>query len=93
MSPLDAWLSQARDTAAACAGLPSGELDLTDEDAALLLDLAGLAAHESGDRRNAPLLCFVLGRATQGTTLAELSEAIHARPDRGPSTPRDGAGN
>jgi len=34
MSTLDAWLSHARDTAAVCAGLPSGELDVTDRGAA-----------------------------------------------------------
>jgi Domain of unknown function (DUF6457) len=28
-----------------------------------LLDLARVAAHTSGDRTNAPLLCYLLGRA------------------------------
>ncbi|MCC7076637.1 MAG: hypothetical protein IT198_05880 [Acidimicrobiia bacterium] len=34
---------------------------LTPEAAAALLDLAGEAAHGSGDRRNAPLACFFAG--------------------------------
>lgn len=35
-----------------------------------LLDLAGRAAHGSGDRRNAPLSCFLAGMrlGTDGTT-------------------------
>ncbi|HEY2074280.1 MAG TPA: DUF6457 domain-containing protein [Gaiellaceae bacterium] len=36
---------------------------LSEADAATLLDLAREASHESGDRRNAPLLCYLLGRA------------------------------
>jgi len=36
---------------------------LSDAEATTLLDLARYAAHESGDRRNAPLLCYLLGRA------------------------------
>ena len=75
--PLDAWLTQARDAAARCAGLASSDVGIEDKDVALLLDLAGAAAHESGDRRNAPLLCYIVGRATQGATLEELAAAIH----------------
>ena len=36
---------------------------LSEADEKILLDLARIAAHESGDRRNAPLLCYLLGRA------------------------------
>jgi Domain of unknown function (DUF6457) len=36
---------------------------LSEADEKALLDLARIAAHESGDRRNAPLLCYLLGRA------------------------------
>ena len=43
-----------------------------------LLDLAGVAAHTSGDRTNAPLLCHVLGRAmARGATLEECARAVH----------------
>jgi hypothetical protein len=42
-----------------------------------LLDLAGFAARESGARTNAPLLCFVLGRAVaQGADLETLDRAV-----------------
>ena len=55
---------------------------LTPEEISLLLNLAGDAAHESGARTNAPLLCYLLGRAhsVQGgeRTLAELAEIVRS---------------
>ena len=35
----------------------------TEAEIVTLLDLARVAAHESGDRTNAPLLCYLVGRA------------------------------
>jgi hypothetical protein len=54
--------------------------DLTSDEIALLLDLAGHAAHESGARTNAPLLCYLLGRAqaSEGRSLAELAEIVRS---------------
>jgi hypothetical protein len=43
--------------------VPASELELDEPTTRTLLELARLAAHESGDRRNAPLLCFLAGRA------------------------------
>ena len=63
---MDAWLRDARDATAAAAGVSPGELGLSDDEAAILLELARIAAHESGERTNAPLLCYLLGRAVQG---------------------------
>ena len=40
-----------------------GELELTPDDARILLDLARAAAHDSGQRTNAPLLCYLVGLA------------------------------
>ena len=60
---MDDWLRDAREALAEAAGVPPQELDLADEDAATLLDLARIAAHESGERTNAPLLCYLVGRA------------------------------
>lgn len=40
-----------------------GVAGLSDAEATTLLELARVAAHESGDRTNAPLLCYLLGRA------------------------------
>jgi hypothetical protein len=46
-----------------------------------LLEVAGHAAHESGERINAPLLTHILGRAAaaSGKTVDELAAAL--RPD------------
>jgi hypothetical protein len=73
---MDAWLKQARDSLAKAAGLPAGELELTDEEAATLLDLARIAAHDSGERTNAPLLCYLVGRARGGAGLETLADAV-----------------
>jgi hypothetical protein len=40
------------------------------------LSLARIAAHDSGERTNAPLLCYLVGRAQNGASLYELAEAV-----------------
>jgi hypothetical protein len=74
--PVDAWLTAARDALAAASGRPPSELELDDATAATLLDLARIAAHESGQRTNAPLLCYLVGRAADGADVAALAEAV-----------------
>jgi Domain of unknown function (DUF6457) len=49
---------------------------LTEVEQATLLDLARIAAHESGDRTNAPLLCYLVGRA--GGDLDTLAEIVRS---------------
>jgi len=73
---MDEWLTQARDALAEAAGIAASELELTDETVTTLLDLAGTAAHESGARTNAPLLCYLLGKAERGADLDALATAI-----------------
>jgi Domain of unknown function (DUF6457) len=74
---MDGWLSDARAAVADTAGVRGEELELSDADASTLLDLARFAAHESGERTNAPLLCFLLGRAVQrGADLDSLADAV-----------------
>jgi hypothetical protein len=73
---MDAWLTQARDSLAEAAGIPASDLELTDEEAAMLLDLARIAAHDSGERTNAPLLCYLVGRASSGAGLETLADAV-----------------
>jgi hypothetical protein len=51
---------------------------LTPEQISLLLELAGDAAHQSGTRTNAPLLCYLVGRAQGGRTLDELAEIVRS---------------
>ena len=73
---MDAWLADARDALASAAAMPGERLDLSDDDVAVLLDLARIAAHESGDRTNAPLLCYLVGRAQRDADLGELADAV-----------------
>jgi Domain of unknown function (DUF6457) len=67
---MDAWLRAAADAI--------GAGDLSDDDVRGLLDIARTAAHESGDRTNAPLLCYLLGRAQGDRPLDEVLEAIRS---------------
>jgi hypothetical protein len=73
---MDAWLTEARDALALASGVPVAELELDEEQSRTLLDLARIAAHDSGDRTNAPLLCYLVGRAQGGAQLDELAEAV-----------------
>jgi hypothetical protein len=73
---VDAWLTQARDALATEAGVDAATLELSEADAHTLLDLARIAAHTSGDRTNAPLLCYLVGRAQGSRPLDELAEAV-----------------
>jgi uncharacterized protein DUF6457 len=73
---VDDWLTQARDALAAEAGVDPGTLELSSQDAGTLLDLARIAAHDSGERINAPLLCYLVGRAQGSRGLDELAEAV-----------------
>jgi hypothetical protein len=67
---VDPWLQ------AACDKIAPG-LELSPADVRTLLDLARVAAHDSGERTNAPLLCYVLGVAVgRGAELHELADAL-----------------
>jgi hypothetical protein len=74
---VDDWLIQARDRLAAWAGSDPEALDLAQDEIDELLELARVAAHESGERTNAPLLCYLAGlvHARRGGDLAELVDA------------------
>jgi hypothetical protein len=73
---MDAWLADARAALAQAAGVAPEELELSDEDATTLLDLARIAAHDSGERTNAPLLCYLVGRASAGASVDTLADAV-----------------
>jgi hypothetical protein len=71
------WLSARADALAQAGPADRAALELTEAEAETLLDLAALAAHDSGARTNAPLLCYLLGRAsTGGASLDELAGAV-----------------
>ena len=73
---MDQWLSDARDALAQASGVPAERLELDDEAVRELLELARVAAHDSGERRNAPLLCYLVGRAQDSASLDELADAV-----------------
>ena len=50
----------------------------TSDEVSLLLSLAGDAAHESGARTNAPLLCYLVGRAQGERSLANVAEIVRS---------------
>jgi hypothetical protein len=77
---VDQWLTQARDALARASGVSATALDLDDDAVGTLLELARVAAHESGERTNAPLVCYLVGRAQNGAGLDELAEAVRRSP-------------
>jgi hypothetical protein len=78
---VDDWLRQARDRLAAESGEDAAALDLTQADVDELLELARIAAHESGERTNAPLLCYLVGlvHGRRGGDLGALVDATVAK--------------
>jgi hypothetical protein len=50
--------------------------ELSDDDADALLKIARIAAHTSDDRRNAPLLTYLIGRSHGDRPLAEILERV-----------------
>ena len=75
---MDAWLTDARDAVARIAGVEPSELELSEDDVTTLLELARVAAHDSGERINAPLLCYLVGRAQGSKSLDELAAAVRS---------------
>ena len=73
---MDQWLTQAREALAQASGVPAERLELDDEAVRSLLELARIAAHDSGERTNAPLLCYLVGRAQNGGSLEDLADAV-----------------
>ena len=65
-----------RDRLAKAAGMAPADLELSEDEARKLLDLARIAAHDSGERINAPLLCSLVGRAQGAVDLETLADAV-----------------
>jgi hypothetical protein len=73
------WLTQRAEALADAAGVDRATLELAPCEIETLLDLAGFAAHESGARTNAPLLCYLVGRAQgPGRSLDELAGIVRS---------------
>lgn len=54
----------------------AGDLSLSPADVELLLELARAAAHESGERTNAPLVSYVVGLSVGRNPRVTLGEAV-----------------
>ncbi len=68
------WLEKARVALEESSGQDLSALTQNEIDE--LLDLARVAAHESGDRTNAPLVCYLLGRSQTSANTDSLSELV-----------------
>jgi hypothetical protein len=72
---MNEWLDKQADALADGTGIDRNAFELSPGEIETILQLAGDAAHESGARTNAPLLCYLLGRARTGVaSLDELAE-------------------
>jgi Domain of unknown function (DUF6457) len=74
---MDGWLEEARARLAEAVGDEPSNYDLSRAEMYELLELARIAAHESGERTNAPLLCYLVGlaHARSGGDLSDLVDA------------------
>jgi hypothetical protein len=74
------WLVAASERLAQETGGEASEYKLTQTEIDDLLELARVAAHESGERVNAPLLCYLVGlaRGRGGHELDDLLDAVVA---------------
>jgi Domain of unknown function (DUF6457) len=75
-SCVDSWLREAAKRLAAAAGDDVAAFELSENEQRHLLDLARVAAHESGERTNAPLLAYLVGVARGRRPEASLAELV-----------------
>ncbi|HEX9775329.1 MAG TPA: hypothetical protein VGB83_07095 [Actinomycetota bacterium] len=68
------WLHAIVSSLADRSGVEADALLPSAEERRALLDVARVASHASGERTNAPLLCYVLGRLAAGG--GSLTDAI-----------------
>lgn len=74
---MDGWLEEACARLARAVGDDPSTYDLSRAQMDELLELARVAAHESGERTNAPLLCYLVGLA-HGRHAGELGNLVDA---------------
>jgi hypothetical protein len=72
------WLQEASERLAHQGGGERAEYELGRDEIDALLELARVAAHESGERTNAPLVCYLVGlsRGRHGAALDDLVDAV-----------------
>jgi Domain of unknown function (DUF6457) len=76
------WLRSAAGRLAHEAGADPADLALGPAEIDALLELARVAAHQSGERINAPLVCYLVGlaRGRHGGELDDLVDAVAGNP-------------
>ena len=73
------WLAERADALADATGIDRDALELSTRGDRRAARARRLAAHSSGARTNAPLLCYLLGRARPGVaSLAELDQIVRS---------------
>ena len=83
------WLHRAITSLAERTGLDAKDLEPSAIERRALLDVARVAAHTSGDRTNAPLLCYALGKAAAAGANLDESIATITSFARETGTPRE----
>lgn len=71
---MNEWLAGASARLAAAVGQTPGDYALGESEVATLLELARVAAHDSGERTNAPLLAYLVGLAHGRSPSADLDQ-------------------
>lgn len=76
------WMIAASERLAVGGGGAPTDYRLSQEEIDDLLELARVAAHESGERINAPLVCYLVGlaHARHGRELGDLVDAVVGKP-------------
>jgi Domain of unknown function (DUF6457) len=72
------WLNGAAERIADQVGDDAADYAVSEDDANRLLGLAGVAAHSSGERTNAPLVTFLVGYALGRHEAASLEQIAQA---------------
>ncbi len=78
LRPMHEWLIAASERLAAESGGEPSDYVLSQQEIDDLLELARVASHESGERINAPLVCYLVGlaRPRSGRELGDLVDAV-----------------
>jgi hypothetical protein len=72
------WLDRARKSLAAEVGDPPASISLSEADITEILDLARVAAHDSGERPTAPVVSYLVGLVRGRHPEADLTELVRA---------------
>jgi Domain of unknown function (DUF6457) len=72
------WLESSRKSLAEAVGAAAADYELGPGEIERLLELARVAAHDSGDRTNAPLVSYLVGLAHGRNPARSLDELVAA---------------